>query len=175
MLYALLGVIFLPLRPRLHRCLPQIPQELADLARHGGGFLGGKGVHLAHGIAHHFFQHLSCIHPGVAVSRRVEPDHLPDLRGAVLLLKLPYRRAQIDLPVLDLLVRRLMPRDYQRVKNRLASGVRTTMMTEKVSDSTEVRVARCWEGNMLCSSALVRTCRASSPTAARKPPNVISW
>ena len=37
----------------------------------------------------------------------------------------------------------------------------------------DVSVARCSEGNISCKIALVRTCKASSSTAAINPPNAI--
>ena len=55
-----------------------------------------------------------------------------------------------------------------------ASGDNIIIMTENEKDSAEVSVARCSEGNISCRIAFVRTCIASSPIAAKKPPNVIT-
>lgn len=48
------------------------------------------------------------------------------------------------------------------------------IIIEKENESTEMSVARCSEGNISCSSTLVRTCNASSPTAVIKPPKAIT-
>ncbi|WP_175547879.1 hypothetical protein [Ruminococcus flavefaciens] len=62
---------------------------------------------------------------------------------------------------------------YQYVKKKPARGESTIIIIEKLKDSTDVRVARCSDGNIFCSLAFVLTCSASSPIAAIKPPKLL--
>lgn len=63
---------------------------------------------------------------------------------------------------------------YHREKNSPASGDSTTIIIEKVKDSMEISVARCFDGNIRCRIVFVLTCSVSSPNAAIKPPSVIN-
>ena len=78
-------------------------------------------------------------------------------------------------PCINAVTDHLMIRSAHQRENQIpASGDNTIMITEKINDSIEIKVALCSDGNISCRIVFVLTWRASSPSAAAKPPAVIS-